>query len=90
MLVNKYSLAKTELIAHAIIGTPFGITRDAVVNAYGVDCLYEHGTIVLLGESISEYEGVTLPENFPGYFHDRIDISFNAVVTLLSSEAAKV
>ena len=38
-----YSIGHTELIAYACIGTPFGISRESVVHAFGVDCFYETG-----------------------------------------------
>jgi hypothetical protein len=88
--MNVLIVAKTELIAHVCISSPFGISRDAVVHAYGVDCMYEHGSLVLMGNSINEYPDVDIPPNNSGYFHDRAIVQFDAVISLLSPTSTKV
>ena len=33
------------------------LTRDALIRAYGVDCLFEEGKILLIGSSIDDWPG---------------------------------
>lgn len=33
------------------------LTRDALIRAYGVDCLFEEGKILLIGNSIDDWPG---------------------------------
>ena len=44
-------IGRAELLAHFSLSFPM-FSRDACLRAYGVDCLEEHDSIVILGESI--------------------------------------
>lgn len=73
-------LGHTELIAHTCIGSPFGVSRDSVVHAYGVDCIYEIGSIVLIGKSVEQYDGIDIPP-CKGMFRKRATLDFFCVAT---------
>lgn len=77
------------MIAFACISTPFGISRECSVHAFGVDCIYETGSIVVVGESVEEFDGVELPP-CKGYFNKRAELSFSAVVTPFSPTSGHV
>ena len=84
-------LTHTELIAHNAITTPFGAGRDVVVHAYGVDCMYEHGMVVMVGHSIDEYPDIELPPKTKTFFYDRAELKqLKAVVQVISPTSAKV
>ena len=54
------------------------LTRDALIRAYGVDCLFEEGKILLIGNSIDDWPGdskvasdpIVTPENKTGESND--------------------
>lgn len=84
-------LTHTELIAHNAITTPFGAGRDVVVHAYGVDCMYEHGMVVIVGQSIDDYPGVAIPPKTKTFFYDRAELKqMTAIVQVISPTSAKV
>ena len=82
-------ISHTELIAYACISAPFGISRECVVYAYGVDCIYENGSLVVLGESIDHYDNVDIPP-CKGMFNKRATVKFSAVVTPFSPTSGHV
>jgi hypothetical protein len=77
------------LIAHACISSPFGISRDVMLHCYGNDCLYENGSIVVLGKSIDSFEGIEIPK-CTGFLNDRAILNFHAVVTPTSPTSSHV
>lgn len=44
-------VGNAELVAHFCLSFPF-FSRECAVLCYGADCLYEHGCILILGESV--------------------------------------
>ncbi len=71
--------------------TPFGISREVVVHAFGANCLQENQSIVIVTHSVESYEGVVIPSISNSVFNDRCDVKYMyAVTTLLSPTAAKV
>ncbi len=79
------------MIAYDCVTTPLGVSREMLIHAYGVDCLQDESSIVLVAKSIDEYEGLELPPNNSGYFHDRAYLKhLQAVVKILSPTSAKV
>lgn len=87
-----HSLAHNDLVAYFNLSTPV-LSRDAVIRAYGVDCLLERdGLVLLLAQSIERCEGVSLPALEQGFFglHDRMQIkSMSAVIRLAGPRAAE-
>ena len=82
-------VSHTELVAYTCISAPFGISRECVVYAYGVDCMYENGSLVVLGKSVEEYDGVGIPP-CKGFFNKRATLEFSAVVTPFSPTSGHV
>lgn len=89
-------LTHTELLMQGSVSVPIvGVSRDAVLHAYAVDCLYEHGAIVVIGSSIDHADDVgcvvPIPPVSSSFFHDRADVKyFRAVVNVESPYSAKV
>ena len=77
-----------EIISYSAINA-LGISRDVVVHSFGADCLYENGTIVVIGKSVDEYPGVEIPP-VKGFFSKRATLEFNAVVTPFSPTSGHV
>jgi hypothetical protein len=69
-LIKKIGFA--EIFAYFKLSIPF-CSRDTLFNAFGVDCLEEHGLFMLLGESSIEGDGSELLER-KSWFHNRIDV----------------
>lgn len=82
-------IGHTELIAQVSISSPFAISRECVVYAYGVDCIYENGSLVVLGESVEAYDGIDIPP-CKGMFNKRATLNFSAVVTPFSPTSGHV
>jgi hypothetical protein len=73
------------------MSTPFGITREVAVHAFGANCLQEKQSIVIVTRSVDAYEGVEIPLISKSLFNDRCDVKYMyAVTTLLSPTTAKV
>jgi hypothetical protein len=73
------------------MSTPFGITREVAVHAFGANCLQEKQSIVIVTRSADAYEGVEIPLISKSLFNDRCDVKYMyAVTTLLSPTTAKV
>lgn len=88
---NKFIQGHVELIASLHMYTPFGISRDVTVHAYGANCLQDKGSIVIVTHSVSEFPGVDIPPNSTGFFNDVCEVKYMyAVTTLLSPSSAKV
>jgi hypothetical protein len=84
-------LNHVEVISYSAI-TALGICRDVLVHSFGVDCLYETGSIVVIGSSIvdpEKYPGIDIPPQ-KGYFSSRALLEFNAVVTPFSPTSGHV
>ncbi len=85
-LVTKVN--ETELVGYFNISLKL-LTRDSAIHAYGVDCLYEHGKIVMIGKSVSEWPGCKIPFD-SGWTHSDMDIKeFNAIIDVTSPTSAK-
>jgi len=52
-------VGRSEQVLHFNIGH-FVMTRDCVMNAYGIDAMEDRATLIL-GNSVDEYEGVEMP-----------------------------
>lgn len=61
------------------------------MNAYGADCLTEHGKLLIIGKSIDSYPEKEVPFRTPGWFHDRMEVKqFRAITEVLTPTSAKV
>lgn len=79
------------MLAALLMSTPFGISREVVVHAYGANCLQEKSSIVIITKSVDTFDGVEIPLLSNSMFNDRCDVkSMYAVTTLLSPTTAKV
>jgi hypothetical protein len=73
------------------MSTPFGISREVAVHAFGANCLQENQSIVIVTKSVEEFEGAEIPLISNSLFNDRCDVKYMyAVTTLLSPTTAKV
>jgi hypothetical protein len=73
------------------MSTPFGITREVAVHAFGANCLQEKQSIVIVTKSVDSYNGVDIPLISKSLFNDRCEVKYMyAVTTLLSPTTAKV
>lgn len=81
---------KADVVGYVHISVP-PMSRDFIIQAYGADCLLEHGKIIILGRSIDQYEGgVEVPLLTEGWFHKRLILnSFKAVITIISPTEAR-
>ena len=71
--------------------TPFGISRDVVVHAFGANCMSELNAIVIVTKSVEEYEGADIPRVSGGFFNGRCEVKHMYAVTyLLSPTSAEV
>eukprot|EP01039_Chlorochromonas_danica_P001567 gene1567-1712_t len=85
--VDKVGIA--ELIPYVYICVP-PLGRDFVMNAYGADCLTEHGKLLIIGKSIDNYPEKEVPFRTPGWFHDRMEVKqFRAITEVLTPTSAK-
>ena len=50
-------LSPAELLLYISVTVPMTLTRDTCIHAYGVDCLRDHGKILLLGNSVVHEQG---------------------------------
>lgn len=50
-------LAPSELLLYISVSVPLAMSRDTCLHAYAADCLYEHGKILLVGNSVEHEEG---------------------------------
>ena len=81
--------AHGEMVAYFYLSAKV-ISRDAGIHAYGIDCLQEYGTIVLVGHSIDSFPGADIPFRAAGWGHQTMHVKhFNAVVQVLSPTSAK-
>lgn len=61
------------------------------MQAYGADCLHEHGKLLIVGKSIEEYPDKKVPFREKGWFQDRMTVKmFKAITEILSPTSAKV
>ena len=71
--------------------TPFGISREVVVHAFGANCLNELNAVVIVTKSVEEFDGVDVPPVSEGFFSGRCAVkSMHAVTYLLSPTCAEV
>ena len=64
-------LSPAELLLYISVSVPMTMTRDTCIHAYGVDCLREHGKILLIGNSVLHESGGNKKEQ-----HD-VDVNSN-------------
>lgn len=88
-----HHICHNELLAYFRVSSPL-LSRDAVIHAYGADCLLEQdGLVLLVVKSISEYNGVDIPILNTGFFglNDRMIIhSLDALIKVKSPTSAEV
>ena len=81
----------TEFLARVVMDTPFGISREVVVHAFGANCLNELDAIVIVTKSVEEFDGVDVPPVSGGFFSGRCYVkSMHAVTYLHSPTCAEV
>mmetsp|Transcript_9975 Transcript_9975/g.15056 ORF Transcript_9975/g.15056 Transcript_9975/m.15056 type:complete len:432 (+) Transcript_9975:90-1385(+) len=79
-----------EMLAALRMNTPFGISRDVQVHAYGANCLEFNGSIVIVTRSVDEFPGAHLPPPSQGFFTDRCEVTqMYAVTRPLSPSSAE-
>ncbi|RHY69718.1 hypothetical protein DYB38_009689, partial [Aphanomyces astaci] len=75
------SLSRVEILTYASIAIPL-MQRDAVIHAFGINAVYEHRCVLLLGQSATQEDHPTVP--FPavkGWNADRMHIrAFRALI----------
>jgi hypothetical protein len=60
------------------------------MHAFGADCLYESGKLVMIGESVDSWPGATIPFYPRGWSHSDMTIKdFNAIIDITSPSSAK-
>ena len=80
----------TEFLAAVQMYTPFGISRDVVVHAFGANCLQEKDKIIIVTKSVEEFAGADIPRVSGGFFNGRCDVKhMYAVTELLSPNSAQ-
>jgi hypothetical protein len=78
-----------EMIAYFYINVAV-LSRDAAIHAYGIDCMEEYGTIVLVGNSVDDFPGADIPFKPAGWGHQTMEVkTFNAVVEIVSPTSAR-
>mmetsp|Transcript_8235 Transcript_8235/g.8399 ORF Transcript_8235/g.8399 Transcript_8235/m.8399 type:complete len:841 (+) Transcript_8235:183-2705(+) len=83
-------ITHSDLIAHFSISMLM-FSREAAVRFYGVDCLFEEGTVVLLGHSLDTWEDPPIPWKPSGIMHDKMIFKqFKAMIKLESPVSAKI
>lgn len=88
---SNYDIDKGELVANIGMGIKFGPFRDLVAHCYAADCVYENGTVVLIGQSVDSFPGVIIPQTNFGYFGNRANlISMQAFIELSSPYSCQV
>eukprot|EP01035_Chromulina_nebulosa_P018040 gene18040-23682_t len=61
-----------------------------IIAGFGADCLQEHGSIVIIGQSIDNWEGKSIPFRRKSWLHDTADIKdIAAIINILSPNTAK-
>lgn len=91
MIFSSSFLGHVELLASLLMSTPFGISREVVVHAFGANCLQENKSIVIVTKSVDAVDGREVPLISNSIFNDRCDVKHMYVVTtLLSPTTAKV
>ena len=87
-----HGISHNELIAHFNVYSPL-LSRDAVIHAYGVDCLQEEdGLVLLVVRSVSEFRGLPLPPPLRSILglNDRVDFkALNAIIRLTRLNVAE-
>lgn len=82
-------LNRIEIIMYLNISAQL-LQRDAVIHAFGIDCSYEYGCVVLIGESVDAYEGVEIPP-VRGWNSDRMIINgFRAKIEATTRQSGQV
>jgi hypothetical protein len=91
MLQYLFIIGHVEFLATVQMNTPFGISRDVVMHAFGANCLEESDSIVIVTKSVDDYPGAEIPRVSGGFFNGRCDIKYMYAVTkLLSPSSAEV
>lgn len=73
------------------MSTPFGISREVAVHAFGANCLQENQSIVIVTKSVDTFDGDEIPFLSNSLFNDRCEVKYMYAVTkLLSPSTAKV
>lgn len=87
-----HCISHSELIAHFNVSSPL-LSRDAVIHAYGVDCLLEEdGLVLLVVKSVESFKDLALPPPHRSALglHDRVDFkALNAVIRLTRPNVAE-
>lgn len=85
--IDKVGVA--ELVPYLNISIP-PLGRDMVLQAYGADCLLEHGKLLIIGKSIDDYPAKQVPFKPKGWFQDRMSVKeFKTITEVLSPTSAK-
>jgi cell division protein FtsL len=88
ILVDK--IGKAELVPYIWLSSPM-LGRDFAFRAYAADCTMEHGRIIIVGQSIDEYEAKPIPWKPKGWTQNRMYIKeLKNMITILSPTSAKV
>ena len=83
-------LSHSDLVLYFNIAAPM-FSRDAALRCYGVDCLEEHGMVLLLGTAVDSWPDPEIPWKPRGWLHDRMIIKrLESVIKVTSPTSAKV
>jgi hypothetical protein len=84
------SSAQVAVRRYLCVGLPV-FSRDFLFNAFGADCMVEHGKVVILGKSVDAHPTKAVPWKATGWLHKRMDVQdIEAIVEAISPTAAKV
>jgi len=65
--------------------------RDALIHVFAADCLEENGKIVILGQSIDQWNGDNVGFSGGNFFSNRLHINhMTSVINIESPDTAKV
>jgi len=82
------NVGHAELVAYVNLSVKL-ISRDCCIHAYGVDCLQEHSRIVLVGGSVDGWQGLPIPFQESGWFHQTMECKeFSAVIEINGPNSA--
>lgn len=83
------TLDRIEIVTYLKIALPL-LARDAVIHAFGVNATYEYGCVVIIGDSVDEWENVIIPP-IKGWNCDRMIIrGFRAMIKPISRTSAQI